>query len=342
MLVEIDLDRGILLTQRSGRKPKKKEILPKKSNNTSSIIKWNNIKDLHNKMKLRLKKLEPTTNVPIFIYMNKSKFLLDEYEKIVSQKSFEFSKVERNKVSPEEEEIVKKFVNLAKQFAEIEIKTVPTNFMSCENCFKPLSETFNGYICDECGNMSHKFDNVLDIPENFIPRAEPQDNRISGFKEFMLKFQGKCNTEIPTAVKTFIEKSSIKYNMNYSKLSKDNLYLILKGTKFSKYLSLINKVHFEITGISPPDISAFENNIMERIKILVEVYDRVEKKRTSFLNKTFLLWIFLKNEGYVANKKDFIGYKGRNSELESIEIMRDAIQLIKVKYPEMKWKIYPF
>ena len=330
-----------LFTQRKHKK-KKSSSKTKTNDKNDDVIEWSNILELYTKCSKRINELmqDPKNNKPYFLFFNNANIILDEYKDYCSKNLSEFSSGSNK--NAEKMKIVEKMQTLAKKFVNVEIKISCSKELRCENCNRIMQLNNRCYVCNNCGHNFDNFDNVMDIPDTYIQKPLAEDSRIQGFEEFLAKFQGNCNTKLPDELFEYIRKTCLKYKINQEKISKNDLYRLLKGTKFSKYLLLINKIHFLITGIPPPDISKYESKILERVKILVDVYDKINKNRSSFLNKTFLLWTFLKNEGCPVNSNDFLGFKGRDSELESIEILIKAISKIKIRYPSMKWEIYPY
>lgn len=91
----------------------------------------------------------------------------------------------------------------------------------------------------------------------------------------------------------------------------------------------------------PPDISQYETNLMKRSDLLIRIFDEIKTvDRSNFLHKLYLMWLFLKNEGYVPNMDDFIMLKGREVELNNVSMLQRGFEILSKMNTGMKWKIY--
>ena len=124
-------------------------------------------------------------------------------------------------------------------------------------------------------------------------------------------------------------------------MTKYDLYRIMKDHHLGNWYKHLHRIHYELTDIKPPNISQYETNLFKRGDLLNKIYDEIKSDtRSNFMHGLYLLWLFLMNEGYKPIDSDFVMLKGRDAEVNNIDILQRGFSILSTSHSEMKWKIY--
>lgn len=160
----------------------------------------------------------------------------------------------------------------------------------CPHCNN--SEDFiidaNVYICCRCCRTVSEVsgDSTFGDIERVHLTSRYKYDRVDHFRDELLRHQGKQNSRVPQHIIQRI--TEIATNMNiirqnattdtdkFKDFTKFTMYQIMQVYRMSKYYHDINKIHYEITNIPPPDIHQYEAKLIDMVIKVLEIYDRIK------------------------------------------------------------------
>lgn len=260
-------------------------------------------------------------------YIHKTENLLKEYNSILEQPvKVDFM---NNYISDKEDRkqiILMEYLNIAKDYISVKPLEGQVKSMKCEQCFIELQKVEDFlYVCPVCGYSIKHFASIASYGENNrinISQRYVYDKR-SHFGDSIKKYQGKQNTTIGPQVYTDLWNKLRSHDIPIERFTKDHLYEFLKLTKHTDHYEDITLIYYEMTGISPPDISHLEQQLFSFFDQIEPIYERVKSPdRTNFLNGQFVLFKLLQKLRYPCKEEDFYILKTRDKMLEHDQIWK--------------------
>lgn len=290
-------------------------------------------------------------------YILQTNDLIQEYKELKNKSktlSFLSNHVKNNKDTIRESEIIVEYMSRAKQFfTSDELKDVRIDYVQKPNIVK----------CKDCGNM----DDITS--ENGILYTCSCGSIISYLDQSPIysdterinvssRFHYTCKQYFITAINNYegVENVTIGNNiipcildqMNLlditkEKLTKDQLYMILKENGMSNMYEHINLLYSMITGKACPNITRYRQDLYKRIDEMQSVYmDVKEEDRTNSLHVIFKLYKCLQIVGYnKCTMNDFYILSTPSKLEEHEEKWKEMIEVLKVRYPNRGWRYIP-
>ena len=299
---------------------------------------------VYNKVKVLEAELEELEKISVLDYIVNTKDLVEEYRSL----SVNVARIFGEKVITDvvtnrrKTEIILSYLEISKYYCPMNISRVVRSGGLC-SCGGSIIDDDEQYRCSECNIILKKIENppeVTDQEDTYSSRSGYQRN--INYKDIVLQFQGTFPITIPDKVLDSISTAVASYqDFDIKKINKYDLYRIMKEQNLGGWYKHINRIHFELTEIKPPDISQYESKLFIRGDLLNTIYDEIKAdSRSNFMHGLYLLWLYLKNEGYEPNDEDFVMLKGRDVEVNNIDILERGFDILSKTHPEMKWKIY--
>lgn len=284
------------------------------------------------------------------LYLLKTSSLLEEYAKLVSEtQSNSFMRSYENldeKKNFRKREIVLEFLRIAKDYIKLDgftggVGTSPT----CDAChstdLEPGSVDYT-LICNKCGVQMDLLDDSPSFKDSErVNMSARYTYTCKGhFIEAMNRFEGKQNTEIPQNVIQILNKELEIHGFNEknkSLITKDHIYMFLSEKGLSDFYADINLIYFMVSGVNPPDITAYRNELLDMLEQLEEAYLNVkESGRMNSLNVNWKLYKLLQLLDYPCQKDDFFCLKTPTKQGEHEEKWFEMIDYLKDTYPNAK------
>jgi hypothetical protein len=303
---------------------------------------------------LRDKILDIESTFKYGLYVLRTADIIEAYRKLNPRQSFMQTKMSENDLENErkKQNIMFRYLSIAREYIDIDYHQ-KTQLLMCPecNCVDIVEYEDSMYVCKnpEC---SVRF-NILDDTacyrdtERVNMCAKYKYSRKAHFIEAMLKFQGKQNTTIEPQVFEILKSEIRKHNLTThagqkNGVTKDSLYMFLIENGLKKYYEDINLLYFMIAGVTPPDISHLESQLLILFNQVDEVEPLVKNpERKNSLNVNFKLYKLLQILDYECRKDDFYILKTPNKEEEHDEKWEEMIHILAQKYPNNKWRLIP-
>jgi len=281
-------------------------------------------------------------NISYNLYYDTVKDLLKEYNKVASNKSKNVIIFHKTKDEEDEEKIkkriyiIQKYLDIAKDYIRVEIIYKAPNKFICPICKSDLNRTFideeSGLcVCPKCGyereSISH-ISTFKDIQRLNLGNRNNYDD-CENFRKALQRFQGKQSHRPPQKLYEQLDDyflrlgKGISYEVQRQELTTDGqkagtsrqmLFEALAETNNSAYYDDINLILHIYWGWELPNITKFEEKIMEDYIATQKVYNSIQNKdRNASLNIQFRLFVHLKSIGYPCNKNDFKIQTSRDS-----------------------------
>jgi hypothetical protein len=194
---------------------------------------------------------------------------------------------------------------------------------SCSQpCKHETSEMIDGdfMVCTDCGYEWIYVSDTVDTKKQDIScvniNNKTNRERRTFFRNCMLQFQGKQNTQIDPsvieAVKNEIKKIKIK------DVKPDHVLKFIKELGYSKHVEDFKMIYTTITGNKIDDLSEYDSKIMADFDQFCTVFDELEKKllmdpktknsskkMSRFVNSHVLLYQLLRRHGYQCMMSQF-------------------------------------
>ena len=265
-------------------------------------------------------------------YVMEATDLVQKYSEILRQPkkvSFMGAPVKNNS---EKADIVKKYLATVKKYCpNVDTPRVkPTLGKEVDQCKKcegspPMIELDGYYVCTICGgeeNIGAASSSYKDAERVNVGSKYTYDKRIH-FRDCMNQFQGKQNSTIPPKVYEALEqefanhgllRKSDKKEERFKDITKELVLLFLKETGYSKHYEDAVLIHYNLTGVQPPDISDLEPKIIADFDQLVETYETLYKSddpnskkigRKNFINNQYVLYQLLRRHKFPCDVSEF-------------------------------------
>jgi hypothetical protein len=296
-------------------------------------------------------------------YITESLPILEKYKKILRTpvKINFFGNTSTSKEQQENKEIkgklIEDFLQIAKKYmlinnSDINIKDKKVFCVECKSSKTMLSEGIF-LICSDCGYEEEVYSNTLsykDISRTNILQKYTYERR-SHFRDCINQFQGKQNCKINKKVYDDLEEQFEKHHLllgdkdtpkekRFYNVKKEHILLFLKELHYDKHYENVNYIYSQLTGVTCPDISHLEDQLMSDFDILVDLYIKkfkYEKKidRKSFMNINYVFFQLLNKNKYPCRKEDF-------NILKTIDRKAFHDDIFKELFEELGWNHKPF
>lgn len=284
-----------------------------------------NLEDNKNTIIEKIKNIKE--NITYNFYIMEVTELLDTYKDLLNSPikvNFMGKKIENNNVK---DDIVNKYCSIAKNYIEINVTTTKsvTTKVVCTNkeCDKkkPIDILDNNYICSNCGTMLGIVSNYAsykDVERVNMSTKYTYDRKIH-FRDCINQFQGKQNATIDDRVYSNLMDQFKLHNLlengetmqeKCKNITKEQIYIFLKETNYSKHYEDIVLIHHVLTGKKPDDISYLEPQLLDDFDVLTNAYDQKYRKnqmidRKNFINTQYVLFQLLRRHKYPCKRQDF-------------------------------------
>jgi len=291
--------------------------------NLSKRIK-DNLLESHQKLTEKIKDLENRTTESFYIVETTS--CLEEYKNILKtpiKLNFMGKKVDPGE-SDKKSEITEKYLKIANKYTTKSKTNIQSDIkLECDNCDN--KKTFDiidnyVYVCVECGNQIDVFlytKSYKDTDRVNISAKYTYDRKVH-FRDCINQYQGKQNSTIDKKVYEDLTREFERHHLlqegsgqeRFSKITKDNVLMFLKELQYTKHYENVNLIHYNLTGIKPPDLSHIEDKLLDDFDTLTDLYDKRYKcdrkiDRKNFINTQYVLYQFLNRHKFPCKKEDF-------------------------------------
>lgn len=300
-------------------------------------------------------------NVSLNKYIKESKDILLEYNKVASNKSkgvviFRKTKeVEEPQLIKYRLKVIEKYLNMAKNYIELEIIHKSDNKVTCPGCNIDLTNIFidevSGLcVCPNCGyeRESITHNSTYKDSQRFNNGNRNNYDDCENFRKALLRFQGKQVHKPPEKLYTHLDEYFMKLNKPIGQeilkmpllpngqkkgTSRIMMFEALNETNNSAYYDDINLILHLYWGWSLPDISHIEDQIMDDYLITQQVYNNIPNKdREASLNIQFRLFVHLKAVDYPCSKDDFKIQTSRDSLIFHNEMWKIMCEKTGIKF----------
>jgi len=285
-------------------------------------------------------------------YLFRTSSILENYRKISlteSSRSFVNPNSKTNsklkQTSDKKAELISKFISIAKDYIEIDDYQQSISKLSCPECgssdMRRVSDENTTFVCSMCYTEV----NVLDDTPSFKDTdrinmcSRYTYSRKGHFIDSIKKHQGKQNTDaniIDKVVKT-LKEEMVLHNLTVDNVKKQHLYMFLSERDLSSHYDDLNLIYHIITGVPCPDISQYEQRLLEDFDeqegALDQVYEMdTQDTRVNSLNVYYKLYKLLQRCGCRCRKDDFYILKTKAKEDEHDEKMEKAWKILGWKW----------
>ncbi len=300
-------------------------------------------------------------NISYNKYLSETELILEEYNKVASNKS-KGVVIFRNIKETEDETIVHKrvkiiqeYLNVSKKHIRLEIihKSLPK--VLCPICKLDFSkaqieEDFGLHTCPKCGYERESICHVStyrDI-EKINPGSRNNYDDCENFRKALQRFQGKQSHQPPQKLYEQLDEYFFRLGKGSARevqrlplteeghkkgTSRQMMFEALSETNNSAYYDDINLILHNYWGWSLPDISQLEEKIMEDYISTQKVYNSIQNKdRNASLNIQFRLFVHLKAVDYPCSKNDFKIQTSRDSLIFHNEMWKTMCERTGVKF----------
>lgn len=269
-------------------------------------------------------------------YVIKTQAILREYESVSNKVTADsFVVLDTPDIDPyrvRRDELIDDYLKIAREYINIEGERVKIKKMACsdDKCDSrdfSYEDDDSSYTCKKCGSIVEIIDESPSYKDtDRINMSSKFRYSVTGrFYETMKKYQGRQNkTILPQVIDTIMEEMS-RHNISKKEVTKDHIYMFLQNNDLSNHYEDINLIHAKITGIPAPDISMYENTLMELFVQLEESYAHVKDPwRTNSMNVCYKLYKLLQKIGFPCKREDFYFLKTPAKEDEHDQKMEEV------------------
>lgn len=292
-------------------------------------------------LRTRIRDLESTFELGLYIH--KTADILEKYRKSLSSetsRSFIYVNNETTiKESNEREELISKYVAVAREYIIIENHNYKPEKFLCSSCLsddiRRSIDDESLYICASCGTEIEILDDTptfKDADRVSISNRYTYSRR-GHFIDAMKKFQGKHNidSEVLKDVVNNLMKELKLHNLTIDTVTKDHIYMFLSEKKLSSHYDDIHLIFHLITGKPCADFSQLESKILylfEQQEQALSTAAGGGEGRDNSINVYYKLYKLLQKVKYPCKKGDFYILKTKTKEDEHDEIMKKAWKIL--------------
>jgi hypothetical protein len=290
--------------------------------NNGELSEYYSASDKYKELSERIYMIESGKKEAQYIY--KTENILKEYDDILKDPiKIDFSTGKAKTDETRKHKILESFINIAREYIDIEPIVAKEIVMSCDKCKQELLQTDDLlFVCQGCGYSERSLTTITTYQDNTRINSSQRyvyDKR-SNFLNSIKEFQGIQNTTIsPDIVKDLYEQIK-SHDLTIDRVTKDHIYEFLKITGHNDSYKDRNLLYTEITGKPSPDISHLVSSLLVMFDIAMPVFERVKSPdRLNFLHGQFVLFKFLQLLGWDCKDDDFYILKTRDKILEHDE-----------------------
>ena len=258
-------------------------------------------------------------------YIYQTQDLLEEYKSLASQAkiiSFVTPTTTVSSQSRRKHSIACRYLRIASDYIDVSIGDIKgpefgkPSGLKCPNCASTqLHSDDTLSTCLACGQVIEKLDDAPSFKDtdriNMSTRYTY--SKRGHFVDAMTRFQGKQNTNVAPRVYNVLQQQMKHHNLTPGSVTKEQMYLFLSENGLSSYYDDINLIYHTITKTSPPDISAYEDRLLDMFDQQEEVYEKIkDPSRINSLNVNYKLFKLLQILGYPCTRHDFHFLKTQN------------------------------
>lgn len=296
-------------------------------------------------LRKRIRDLESTLELTLYIFRTSG--LIEEYRSLLGKmgaKSFiHNSTLAYKKNQSNLEEIVSRYVRIAREYITIENYSRKKAEMRCPSC--DCTEMTHDktdatlYICKECQtgvevkdhSPSYKDTDRVNLSSKYVYTCKGH------FIDAVKRFQGIQNTD-PKKIQnviSIINEQAAFHNLVIEQgasnsLTKDHIYLFMAEQSLSSHYEDLNLIYHIITGEQCPNLGHIINQLYEDFDKLEEVLGGLLKgKRVNSLNVNYKLYKLLQHNSYPCKKEDFYILKTKTKEDEHNFIMKQVFEMLE-------------
>lgn len=281
-------------------------------------------------------------DIPIAEYVCLANPVLEKYKKLIQTPMkidfFKSQKMLSDNSEKEKQEIIDKFLDIAKKYVPIRTyKREKSEKYSC-HCgnISRFIEQQNKIICHECSNV-YDIQSVQtsfkDIDRVNLSQKYKYKKKVH-FRDTINQYQGKQNKKINPKIFQILEEQFELHNLvnkegttnaeKYANITREQIYMFLFQTDNSNYYEDINMLHHYFTGIPCPDLSSVEHLLYEDFDKVVDAYESLDNvTRIHFLNGQYILYQLLRRRKFKVSESDFDILKTRERLVEHDEIFKE-------------------
>ena len=227
----------------------------------------------------------------------------------------------------DKQDLIDRYCSIAKNYTDLNIhfyKEAPVKILCTnETCSSKRSIDIidNNYVCIGCGTMLgivSNFSSYKDVERVNMSSKYTYDRKIH-FRDCINQFQGKQNATIDKIVYDKLLEQFKLHGLllpgqtlqeQCADISREQIYIFLKETGYSKHYEDIILIHFVLTGKKPDDISYLESFLLDDFDTLTNAYDQKYRKnqvleRKNFINTQYVLFQLLRRHKYPCKRQDF-------------------------------------
>jgi hypothetical protein len=302
-------------------------------------------------VELRKKIKDIETNFDEYLYILSTDKILQEYKDVISsQNARSFVCLDKEAAEVEifkRDDIINKYLLIARNYAEITNFTQPLKRMCCPNCkntdMRRSSEEDTYFKCTLCAVEVQIVDDTPSFKDidrvNMCTRYTY--TKKGHFVDAIKKHQGKQNIdpEVMQNIVNILTNEMKFHNVDSKTIQKRHLHMFMSEKNLRSYYDDLNLIYHIITGKPCDDISAYENQLLEDFDELESVLDKVSAMdendtRVNSLNVYYKLYKLVQHRGHRCFKDDYYILKTKCKEDEHDEKMRLAFQILGWKWNE--------
>jgi hypothetical protein len=264
----------------------------------------------------------------------------------------------RNENSVEKNEIIQKYLTIARKYKNIPTdlpvknKEVHCNNTACNN--KKLFDIIDNsiYICLLCGSQQEillHISSYKDVDRMNFSTKYTYDRKVH-FRDCINQYQGKQNCLIDDKVLLSLEDQFQKHHLllgtkkdsqlhRFKNITKEHVFIFLKELNYTKHYENANLIFSQITGKKLDDISYLETKLLDDFDKFIDMYDKKFRnqpdfERSNLINSQYILYQFLMNYHHHCKKEDF-------SILKTLDRKAFHDEVTKICFEELGWNHTP-
>jgi hypothetical protein len=264
----------------------------------------------------------------------------------------------RNENSAEKNEIIEKYLTIARKYKNIPTdlpvknKEINCNNTSCNN--KKLFDIIDNsiYICLLCGSQQEillHISSYKDVDRMNFSTKYTYDRKVH-FRDCINQYQGKQNCLIEDKVLVSLEDQFQKHHLllgtkkdiqsyRFKNITKEHVFIFLKELNYTKHYENANLIFSQLTGKKLDDISYLETKLLDDFDKFIDMYDKKFRnqpdfERSNLINSQYILYQFLMNYHHPCKKEDF-------SILKTLDRKAFHDEVTKICFEELGWNHTP-
>ena len=298
---------------------------------------------------LRAKIRDMETNFDLACYMWATSDLIEKYRSLTNTDTrSSFVRIQTDVSTTQQHEknqLVLEYLRIAKTYVNLENVSRIVVASACHQCRSTNLETNDDdiLVCKKCGAENDNLDESPTFKDSErVNMASRYTYTCRGhFIEATNRFEGKQNVVIDPEVISLLKEELKLHGLTDTPgpkmAAKDHVYMFLVEKKLNEIYADINLIDFLITGVNPPDITEYRDEMLEMLEYVEEAYLYVKDKcRNNSLNVNWKLYKLLQLLDYQCKKNDFYCLKTPTKQDEHDETWTLMIDYLIAKYPNAR------